>query len=285
MMITFKQFLAEAVITPWQKDELTAKEAIAFAEHQCSGALALARDSFIFYRGDKSFSKPSIVDPATGSRSSQDGDNIYQSLMDASTELKDFPKRTSSLIFTNDKHIAAGYRNICVVLPVDDADVCFSKYHDFWAWEAQPQKFGNLYKYNNRTAIDLLSSIVKRTAQYAFMTKKSKWSIDDIDSMMKQDPEKAASFVAQVIIDNDQTADINLEAIEHACRVGFCEIFGSAIFTKANSGFELVSLNKAAKKKSDEGTGNEMWTNAMCLVIPTLSVENQQLIKDLGIVL
>jgi hypothetical protein len=122
-MITFKQFLSDAVVTPWEVSPLTVTKAIDYLnEHATDGLKAISNGGLI-YRGFQSTiiggSKTgfSVIDSSTGERTSRDTSNLYQLMMDISPALTEFPKRSKSFICSTSVFTVGNYGREMVIVP------------------------------------------------------------------------------------------------------------------------------------------------------------------------
>jgi hypothetical protein len=135
-MITFKQYLEEAVVKKWQSKQLSVKKAIELLNANHRAGLQAISDGGLLFRGDKTIPNDSIVvvDSTGSKRTSRDSNSAYQMMMDISTELKDVPSRSESLICTSNYAYARTYSgkgSMLVVVPVDGTTIAVASEEDF----------------------------------------------------------------------------------------------------------------------------------------------------------
>src|SRR4051812_3088795 len=124
-MITFKDFLTEQMLKPWTIDKLKVDQAIELLNIHCKNGLTAIENGCLLYRGEKK--KNSIpfqmIDASRGERTSKDTNNIYQLMMDNSTALANYPKRSKSLICSTSYSEARDYGIARVIIPFDDVEI------------------------------------------------------------------------------------------------------------------------------------------------------------------
>ena len=103
-MITFKQYLTEAVVKKWQTDNISMQDAIDLLNTHCKSGLMSVANGGLLFRGFNGSAvhgkKYMLVDSSTGIRTSRDTNNAYQLMMDTSAEMTAFPSRSKSFICT-----------------------------------------------------------------------------------------------------------------------------------------------------------------------------------------
>lgn len=103
-MITFKQYLTEAVVKKWQTDSISMQDAIDLLNTHCKSGLTSVANGGVLFRGFNSGAergkKYMLVDSSAGIRTSRDSNNAYQLMMDTSAEMTAFPSRSKSFICT-----------------------------------------------------------------------------------------------------------------------------------------------------------------------------------------
>lgn len=133
-MITFKQYLEEAIISKWDVKDTSVKKAIVYLNANCKDGLKAIKNNAVLFRGsslrtEKGFA---IIDSSTGARTSRDSNNMYQLMMDNSSALSAFPKRTHSLICTTDIDKAALHGNVNIIIPIDGTQLALADANDFF---------------------------------------------------------------------------------------------------------------------------------------------------------
>jgi hypothetical protein len=142
-MITFKRYLeeelvSESVIKPWSIIKKGASINIVMSllnTHAKEGWLKAVQNGGMIYRGfDEKPAKADylIIDSSTGERTSKDSNNLYQLMLSASTEMKEFADRSKSFICSSSKEIAEAYGYPYVMVPFDGTFLTVSEVSDFF---------------------------------------------------------------------------------------------------------------------------------------------------------
>lgn len=127
-MITFKQYLTEAVLKKWQTDNISMKDAIELLNAHCKSGLSSVTNGGILFRGFNGSAargkKYMLVDSSVGIRTSRDSNNAYQLMMDTSSEMTAFPSRSKSFICSTSLRTAYVFAqsdidNTMVMIPFD----------------------------------------------------------------------------------------------------------------------------------------------------------------------
>lgn len=133
-MITFKQYLEEAIISKWDVKDTSVKKAVEYLNANCKDGLKAIKNNGVLFRGSNLYTEKgfAIIDSSKGARTSRDSNNMYQLMMDNSVALNAFPKRTHSLICTTDANIAASYGNVNIIIPIDGTQLALADTNDFF---------------------------------------------------------------------------------------------------------------------------------------------------------
>jgi hypothetical protein len=145
-MISFKEYLGEAIIKKWDQKKAGTEEAIALLNKYCRGGLRAIDNKSIIWRGIESnkLKEFGIMDSSTGLRTSKDTSNLYQAMMDASSALKGFPSRSKSFICSTSYKSASSYtskygydvkQNVYAFIPFDGTDIAISATGDMFGVE------------------------------------------------------------------------------------------------------------------------------------------------------
>lgn len=136
MNLTFKQFLNEAAVSPLKITPVEEQDLLEAVEKYCSQALAQFRSGKALWkgwqRGSIDIGTPSLIDPSTSSRVSENTSNFYTALLDSNPANAEFPKRSKSLICSTSKTTAEGYGMATALLPFDGTDIGMSPHPDLW---------------------------------------------------------------------------------------------------------------------------------------------------------
>jgi hypothetical protein len=133
-MISFKEYLEEAIIKKWDQKNAGVEEAIALLNKHCRDGLRAIDNKGIIWRGIESnkLKEFGILDSSTGIRTSKDTSNLYQVMMDGSTALKAYPSRSKSFICASTFGVASSYtskygadvaKNVYAFIPFDGTDI------------------------------------------------------------------------------------------------------------------------------------------------------------------
>lgn len=143
-MITFKQFMGEAEVTPMKLDKVnlsSEKEAKAFIAQHCSMSIPMFRKRVAVWRGDRSLadslkqSESAVVNTLSSKRKSENTSNWYTTILDGHPEYSHFPKRSQSVICSTSFHTASGYGGLSgtlAVIPFNDAKIGNVNRNDIW---------------------------------------------------------------------------------------------------------------------------------------------------------
>jgi len=135
-VITFKQFLFETVITPWENRPLDSDSAIKIIEENCSEALQHYKaHGMVLYRGFLGNarginSKYALLDSSNSHRTSKDSSNLYMLVMDVNQKI---PNRSKSIICASSVGIALAYGTPYAVFPFDNTPIAASSEDDFFS--------------------------------------------------------------------------------------------------------------------------------------------------------
>jgi len=132
-MKSFKQFINEETlkIKPWEEADVEERTAISIINKNCTDALRAFSTGALLFRGINSDVKFRKVDSSTGIRTSRDTNNIYQLLFDNSESFANYPKRSKSMICSNNHGVAVVYGKVHVVLPFNGTKLAISNNMDF----------------------------------------------------------------------------------------------------------------------------------------------------------
>lgn len=137
-MKTFKSFLQEARAegSPKQVFEPLI-DLHGFLSVHCKDSFWMIEKNKPLYRGFKNGLKyePYYVDLTKTKRVSQNTSNWYTEIFDNHPEMRDFPKRSESLICSTAVGTAYQFGDAFVAIPIDDAKIGITNERDLWAKE------------------------------------------------------------------------------------------------------------------------------------------------------
>jgi hypothetical protein len=137
-MKTFKQYIQEASVTPIKSTPIDLQEVIKVIKKNCSDSLWMFESKTPIWRGEKQqdliFGKDGIavIDTTKSERKSQSMGNWYTLIIDNSPKYKNYPKRSQSLICTNNIGAAEGYGTPMAVIPFNGAKIGVVNAPDIW---------------------------------------------------------------------------------------------------------------------------------------------------------
>jgi hypothetical protein len=137
-MKTFKQYIQEASVTPIKSTPLDLQEVEEIIKKNCSDSLWMFESKTSIWRGVNNLNSilgkdgVAIIDTTKSERKSQNTSNWYTLIIDNSPKYKNYPKRSQSLICTNDIEIAKAYGSPMAVIPFNDAKIGIVNNRDIW---------------------------------------------------------------------------------------------------------------------------------------------------------
>jgi len=167
-MISFKQYLLEAISRPWKVTEISLDDVVDIARTRCKKSVAAGKAGKFLFRGfgdrrgfgEQHQDSALIVDTTGSVRTSADTNNAYQSMMEIHPALNTFPPRTSSLICSTNYNAAEEYgtpESVYIVLPYDNVgELAISDEADFLG-----TKLSNSIYRKDSTLKDLFAASVK----------------------------------------------------------------------------------------------------------------------------
>lgn len=303
-MISIKQLLSEKVsgkliYEAEFKELVTTKYRLAFW---------LFHNDILFYRGQKSYGhKYFEARPSKGERESVDGGNIYTVLLGYLPSWRNFPKRSHSLIMTNNTNDAFGYGGSLVyVFPENESKIAVSGYPDVLSDKAFPYMhngYGVEISFINNLD-DLLEAIsshnpTQHTSKYsmgnpAFLRSADyKTFIDDLNA--HTNPKSILDLIKKLWTDPERKnktyggwASNRQERILKTLIVfvrtkdvhGWnWEKFLDYILDPKKNKFELLSLEDFKTKGMSSGR-HEMWTDGDCLMVDSHAYDEVYKIAD-----
>jgi hypothetical protein len=140
-MQSFKQYLnEEREPVGWEVDsKLAPEEIVEQLDQHCKEGLKAITNGGLLFRGFGTFKLGKIVqvDSTNSFRTSKDTNNLYQSMMDASEALKQYPSRSKAIICSTSYSYAsetfsANSNSARVVIPFDNTVIACSNSPDFF---------------------------------------------------------------------------------------------------------------------------------------------------------
>lgn len=173
-MISFKEFLVEKKVRSWDINIIDVKKAISLLNANCREGLQAISTGGLLYRGFKHKSAVMTIDTSLGARTSRDTNNIYQVMMEVSGALRDYPKRSQSLICSTDSQEASTYGAVMVIIPFDGTELVVSNHFDFLYNDVR----GKLVEIGDD--IDRLTDKVYFVLRALGLPKRGQYTVDDV---------------------------------------------------------------------------------------------------------
>jgi hypothetical protein len=146
------EILLEAPVEPYSVRQPGTEEVIEILRTKCSEFMD-NNYSTPLYRGSRgAYNDAVLVDPSKGVRKSQNLSNHYTELMDNSPYMKNYPKRSNSLICTTSSSRAMQYGRVFVVIPFNGTELGIARDSDIWQTSVYLEKLNwdtNFYKLAN----------------------------------------------------------------------------------------------------------------------------------------
>ena len=202
-MISFKQFLKEAVISKWTSKDVSQEQVLSIIEKDCTSFKKALANSCLIYRGFKMdydsdnplISKSAIIDSSSSIRTSRDSNNIYQLAMDKLLAEKGLPTRSSSFICSTNVDTARGYGQFRVMIPFDGTKIALAPEEDFLQLEIDTEFFG-------RNTLDNLSENFGLWLNYAGEGKSKFMSLTEVDAALAKLPAEESFIYALACMQN-----------------------------------------------------------------------------------
>jgi hypothetical protein len=202
-VISFKEFLKEAVITKWAFKDVSPDQAISIIEKDCTSFKKALENDCLIYRGFKIdydndsplVSKSTVIDSTGSVRTSRDSNNIYQLALDKLLSERGMPTRSSSFICSTNVDTARGYGQFRVMIPFDGAKIALAPEEDFLQLEIDTEFFG-------RNTLDNLCDNFGLWLNYAGGGKSKFLSISEIDTTLSKLPAEESFIYALACMQN-----------------------------------------------------------------------------------
>lgn len=228
---------------------------------QLAVALAQAEKGNRIYRGSPNAAPIVITDPTTAERISRNTSNEFTLLITyILPSWKNYPKRTRSIICSEDYHIAAGYaRNgaAYIVLPIGDPVVGIAPSNDIWdSFKISPPEFNSFFA----EAVERFRKFFP-TAKlpYEFNTAEDVMTVlNAFDQAVKTNPNKAWDWSK----DMEYIGGWGTRSLVGIMTSGNCVAGLDAYFGAAANGFDAVPLSKY-----ESGRKRELWISSPAVLI------------------
>lgn len=270
-MIKLKTIITESSLNVKGVDEEVVKKLLGT---DFTIAARLYKTGMILYRAHTRLDdKYTIAYPSKTERKSRDTSNMYTVLLSNLPSWRKYPKRSFSLMFTNDARVAKGYgwhaeSEIVKVLPKNDANIAVCKTADAYFEESFPY----LYKHTGATVEDFAGSlnnlVVKLTGLgLTFSDLKDSLYKSFIDELNNRLPPRimTGSTLNRLVIGDDisfRFKDFYIKTLEN--HKGNWELFFDDLLNPNKNGFQLLKLSDIGSVFGEE---REMWTDVDCILV------------------
>lgn len=267
IMKTFKQFLLEASVGEGIKyTELTEDEVIEELRKHCSKSLKLGAQ---FWRGltDKAPRNYSIADLSLTERRSENTTNFYTIILDNHPEMKKFPKRSKSLIFTSSASIAHGYGDVYAVFPYDTSMLGECPKSDMWSTQVSiSDSVSTRIESLNYFWTAFFSAVGVRSAEVTFA------SFETADQKLKgDDPEYLGAlkiFLDRLKSDFDyRFTELDYKKLESKLKKNFLDTVFE-MYSLEYTNFQLV------KPYTEADNNREYWCSGKVILIKQSLVDD-----------
>jgi hypothetical protein len=141
-----QQFIKEAPVKPYAREELTVESALAVIKEHCSQSLGMINGNSPLWRGMNNHSEDLLnIWPETGIRKSQNTTNQYTQLLSNSPFMRGFPQRNKSIICSTSMAVArgygGGYNNLFAIIPYDNVEIGVCPEDDLWDTMVEVDEF------------------------------------------------------------------------------------------------------------------------------------------------
>lgn len=181
----FKTFLEARAENSAKLEFVNISKIREFLENNCKDSLWMFKQNAPLYRGFRKLddSHPTYVDLRGTQRASENTSNWYTEIFDNHPEMKDFPKRSKSLICTTDFDYSRQFGKPSVVIPVDGAKIGLAGTEDIW--DLRMELFGGATGGSIKDANNTLQRIVW-ACQNDVRTKDASFEqLEQIDAILK----------------------------------------------------------------------------------------------------
>ena len=239
-------------------------DAVELLHDNCSHAMSIFSHDTAIFRGDRmndSAGKMCSIISTAGSKRKSVGPhgNYYTEILDNIPSMKDFPKRSSSLICTTDPKYAEEFGELRVIVPFDNAEIGILPDDDIW-----------------NMAIDLFPGIfnympfVEITRFFSLMKVPDNWeSIKKFCSLLESGDEKAKDLFLNAIeatCCTKKNQPEKLEAYELVMKEGLLNLFDEALSPDKT---KMKLTTGANFSKGDlKAISNEVWIGGTVIAIP-----------------
>lgn len=248
MIMRFKQYLNETATGPeLMRAEIDIDKLVDIIEKKCKQSLWRIEENVPIFRGERNLPHGNfLIDPSKTERKSSNTTNYYTLIFDNHPQMKNWPKRSRSLICTDSYENASGYGKVLVVIPLDSTkNIASVNSRD--SWDAQ------VTLYNHTTGIPKWNRFFSE-----LNLNQSDWSgWEKFDASLKTNNKLYSNFKKCAYDVFGTLADIEDDDREN---------FLSDIFTAYDPKVLGFSLHKLSDPSIDKHS--EYWFSGPCVAMP-----------------
>jgi hypothetical protein len=252
-MISFKQFLSEAEVTPMSPAQHEG-DLEKLAEIVKSSGYHMNGEPYL-WRGVRGDFQAGLVHPGSGKRESQNTTNFYTVAFDTNPANAAWPKRSKSFIATTNERVAKGYGsgNVLGLYPLFDTELGVVDKPDFWRARLKFPRCGFL---ESTVAMNtVLSHLIQ-----------SKDVPDSLDALVAKCKSMPAQQFKETLLDELVVGSAVHTATPEAARDMFADDLRDAYVYK-NCGMILTDNPEKLPPNT------EVWFSGKCVAIPADQLE------------
>jgi len=243
----YKQFL----LNEGRSKSITKEVAFETIKKKCKQAYKAYKNGKNLYRGLENNIEYLFVDPKQGSlRKSANTSNYYTLLIDNNPYWKKYPKRSQSIICTNNYSYASGYGIVYEVFPYDGAKMGVCPSRDFWFSFENTIGDGNSLNFFNFKISKLFNQYGVRLNDKDFPSFKK--SLEELEEKLKKNKKSLSvlDFITNKWLMKSESFIDNLYKI----------------LNPSDNGFKLTSITNIP----NEVYSQELWTDSKSIMIKSL---------------
>jgi hypothetical protein len=266
-MIRLKQLISidEAIRSKLIRKDTANK----FIQKYCTTSLHKHTQGINIYRGRGPSTDSLIINPKQSERKSRNTNNIYTSLIDSSTNWKDYPRRSRSIIATINILAADAYGQTYSVFPVNGSKIGICSNNDFWlSFKYIKNRFGirsmgdfneKLDEFFNRLKL----TIEEGTGKY-IRDNISSTSPDNINTILDKYQSALTDNVFEIMVSDYNNSVLDKQLVKYLDSGGKFREFFDEILDPVKNEFELTTIENFTL---DDKYDREVWTDAISVMV------------------
>lgn len=249
--ITFKKFL-EAEVRPMDAPEMV-DDLKALADIVRKNCKFKTDGSPYIWRGTRTPVKPSVLNPGSGTRASQNTSNFYTILFDEAPANSKFPKRSESFICTTEYSTARAYSraredSLLAIYPLDSVVASVNK-SDIWR-----VRF-TLKRLQHTDSLPAVNSMLEDVLG-------GDTSVSSTQDIVKAIRSRPPAQVRNAVMEHD------FGGISSTARNATDEEFVDMLIADIQDSYVFEDLGMSLESVDDVPPGSEVWFSGKCVAIP-----------------